>query len=314
MTWNRFELIFCAVAMFLCLTVSDSLAAGEVVKIALNYPETGPYAKEGKDEWYGAELARREINAAGGILGREVVYRWSDSASNPNQTMQNLTRAIDQEKVQMVFGGSSSAVAIAAGRICKEKGVIFFGTLTYSTTTTGEEANRYVFRECYDSWMAAKALGDYLNQNFKNAKYFYITADYTWGWTTEASLRKFTGSEDKNAHPGVLTPFPSGFYDDALKKAEEAKADVLVLVLFGQEMANAIRSAAQMGLGPWRVSSAPCPGAIRCLISRCDHLLPVRRQPGAEHRHRFTFCAAWPGLWAGRRGGRRANSAWDSAP
>jgi branched-chain amino acid transport system substrate-binding protein len=248
MTRNRFVLIVGATAMLLCFAVSNVLAAGEIVKIALNYPETGPYAKEGKDEWYGAELARKEINATGGILGREVVYRWYDSASNPNQTKQNLTRAIDEERVQMVFGGSSSAVAIAAGRICKEKGVIFFGTLTYSTTTTGEEANRYVFRECYDSWMAAKALGAYLNQNFKNSKYFYITADYTWGWTTEASLRKFTGSEDKNAHPGVLTPFPSGFYDDALKKAEEAKADVLVLVLFGQEMANAIRSAAQMGL------------------------------------------------------------------
>ncbi len=247
MTRNKWRLIFSALALLTCFAVSNGLA-GEVVKIALNYPETGPYAKEGKDEWYGAELARKEINAAGGILGREVVYRWYDSASNPNQTKQNLTRAIDQEKVQMVFGGSSSAVAIAAGKICREKGIIFFGTLTYSTTTTGEEANRYVFRECYDSWMAAKALGDYLNQNFRNAKYFYITADYTWGWTTEASLRKFTGTEDKDAHPGVLTPFPSGFYDEALKKAEQAKADVLVLVLFGQEMANAIRSAAQMGL------------------------------------------------------------------
>ncbi len=247
MTRNQLRLFFSTVALFLCFAVSNSLA-GETVKIALNYPETGPYAKEGKDEWYGAELARKEINAAGGILGREVVYRWYDSASNPNQTKQNLTRAIDQDRVQMVFGGSSSAVAIAAGKICQEKGVIFFGTLTYSTSTTGEEARRHVFRECYDSGMAAKALGDYLNQNFRNAKYFYITADYTWGWTTEASLRKVTGTEDINAHPHVLTPFPSGFFDDALKKAEEAKPDVLVLVLFGQEMANAIRSATSMGL------------------------------------------------------------------
>ena len=239
-----------AVVFILCFVsiVSASLAASDSVKIALNYPETGPYAKEGKDEWYGAELARKEINAAGGILGKEIVYRWFDSASNTNQTKQNLIQAIDREKVKMVFGGVSSAVAIASAKLCREKGVLFFGTLTYSTATTGEAGNSHIFRECYDSWMAAKALSAYLNQNFKNAKYFYITADYSYGWTTEASMRKFTGTEDKNANPGILTPFPSGFYDEALKKAEAAKPDVLVLILFGQEMANAVRSATQMGL------------------------------------------------------------------
>ncbi len=248
MTQKRLAWVFGVAVVVLCFAVSNGLAAGGVVKIALNYPETGPYAKEGKDEWYGAELARKEINAAGGILGREVIYRWSDSASNTGQTVQNLTRSIDQDGVKMAFGGSSSAVAIAAGKLCKEKGIIFFGTLTYSTSTTGEEGNRYVFRECYDSWMAAKAISAYLNQAYKGGKYFYITSDYTWGWTTEASLRKFTGTEDTEQHPRVLTPFPSGFFDDALKKAEQAKPDVLVLVLFGQEMANAIRSAERMGM------------------------------------------------------------------
>jgi branched-chain amino acid transport system substrate-binding protein len=248
MTHHKWLLITGVIVLCLGLIVPATPATGDSDKIALNYPETGPYAKEGKDEWYGAELARKEINAAGGILGKEVVYRWYDSASNPNQTKQNLTQAIDQEKVQMVFGGVSSAVAIVSAKLCREKGVLFFATLTYSTATTGEEGNSHIFRECYDSWMAAKALSAYLNQNFKNAKYFYITADYSYGWTTESSMRKFTGTEDKNANPGILTPFPSGFYDDALKKAEAAKPDVLVLSLFGQEMANAVRSAAQMGL------------------------------------------------------------------
>jgi len=248
MARNKWLLIPGLVALCLGLTVSGRPAAGDGVKIALNYPETGPYAKEGKDEWYGAELARKEINAAGGILGKEIVIRWYDSASNPNQTKQNLTQAIDRDKVQMVFGGVSSSVAIAAAKLCREKGILFFGTLTYSTTTTGEEGNSHVFRECYDSWMAAKALSSYLNRNFKNSRYFYITSDYSWGWTTESSMRKLTGTEDKNANPGVLTPFPCGFYDDALKKAEAAKPDVLVLILFGQEMANAVRSATQMGL------------------------------------------------------------------
>ena len=227
---------------------TNSFCSEEIVKIALNYPQTGPYAKEGKDQWYAAEIARKEINDAGGILGNKVIYRWYDSASNPNKTKANISQAVDRENVKMVFGGSSSAVAIAAGKVCKEKNVVFFGTLTYSNATTGTEANRWSFRECYNAWMGAKAIASFMKQNFKDARYFYITADYTWGWSTEASLRRFTGTEDKSQHPGILTPFPSGYYDDALKKAEEYKPDVLVLVLFGGEMATAIRKAEEMGL------------------------------------------------------------------
>lgn len=226
----------------------QTYANQETIKIALNYPQTGPYAKEGKDQWYAAEIARREINDAGGILGKQISYRWSNSESNPGKTKANLSAAISRDKVKMAFGGSSSAVAIAAGQICRKKNVLFFGTLTYSTTTTAEAGNKVLFRECYNSWMAAKAIGSYLKKEHPNAKYFYITADYTWGWTTEASIRTFTDTKDKAKHPGILTPFPSGYYDDALEEAKAANPDVLVLVLFGNEMANAIRKAEEMGL------------------------------------------------------------------
>ena len=120
--------------------------------------------------------------------------------------------------------------------------------MTYSTTVTGTEARRHTFRECNDSWMAAKAISSYLKKNYSGKKYFYITADYTWGWTTEASLRKFSDTEDKAVHKGILTPFPSKDFTAALKKADREQPDVLVMVLFGQEMANAIRSAHKMGM------------------------------------------------------------------
>ena len=154
----RLPLIVALAAVVLFSLTATGFAQQEIVKIALNYPQTGPYAKQGKDQWYAAEIARKEINDAGGILGKKVVYRWYDSASNPNKTRANLSRAIDQENVKMVFGGSSSAVAIAAGEMCKKKNVLFFGTLTYSTATTGKAGHTHIFRECYNAWMGAKAL------------------------------------------------------------------------------------------------------------------------------------------------------------
>ncbi len=246
---TRFKLALVALIGLLLFSFAAPLyAQQDIVRIGLNYPATGPYAAEGKDQWYAAEIARKEINDAGGILGKKVVYRWSDSASNPNRSKGNLVSAIQRDKITMAFGGSSSAVAIASGEIARKNKILFFGTLTYSTSTTGKAANKYLFRECYNSWMAAKAVGSYLKREFSGKKFFYITSDYTWGWTTEASFRNFTGTKDKEAHPGILTPFPSGYYDEALEKARAANPDVLVLVLFGSEMATAIRKADEMGL------------------------------------------------------------------
>ena len=236
------------IGLFLLLWASMALASQGTIKIALNYPETGPYRKEGKDQWKAAYLAKNEINAAGGILNKQIELVTYDTKSSAALAARNAAQAIDNEGVKMVFGGSSSAVAVAVSKVCQEKETLFFGTLTYSTTVTGSEGRRHTFRECYDSWMAAKAMSSYLKKNFSGQKYFYITADYTWGWTTEASLRKFSGTEDKSVHKGVLTPFPSTDFSSALKKAEQERPDVLVLVLFGQEMANAIRSAHKMGM------------------------------------------------------------------
>lgn len=233
--------------------VSSSLFAAEEVKIGLNIPITGPYRTQGIQQKRAAKLAAEEINAAGGILGREVRLILRDSQSKVDVTTKNVTEMIDQDGVEMVFGGSASSVAIAAGKVCQNKGVPFFGTLTYSTTTTGTEAHRYVFRECYNSWMGAKALSSYLKMNFPSDKnrYFYVTADYTWGHTTEASIRRFTGSEDKEKHEGIMTPFPGAKYNDfwdAIQKVKEYKPDVLVLVLFGNDMSTAIKLANAMKL------------------------------------------------------------------
>lgn len=244
------RLLLTMLMFVVALAVSVS-SAEDKVKIGLNYPKTGPYSLEGLDQWRAAELATEEINAAGGISGKQIEIVWRDSESKADVATRNVTELIDKEGVKMVFGGSSSAVAIAAGKVCQEKGVPFFGTLTYSTETTCEDAHRYVFRECYDSWMAAKAIGTYLKKNFPGKKYFYITADYTWGSTTEAAVRKFTNTEDKSLHKRVTTPFPGAtleHFTKALNVARMVKPDVLVLVLFGKDMSSAIQIATTMGL------------------------------------------------------------------
>lgn len=181
MLYYRSASIRILIVLSLFFFASTAFSGQDTIKIALNYPETGPYRQQGKDQWKAAYLAKKQINDAGGILNKQIELITYDTQSSSELAAKNAAQAIDAEGAKMIFGGSSSAVAVAVSKVCQASGIPFFGTLTYSTTVTGTEARRHTFRECNDSWMAAKAISSYLKKNYSGKKYFYITADYTWG-------------------------------------------------------------------------------------------------------------------------------------
>ncbi|MDX5372031.1 MAG: ABC transporter substrate-binding protein [Pseudomonadaceae bacterium] len=224
--------------------------AAEPITLGLNYPRTGPYKEEGLAQMRGALLAIDELNAQGGVLGRPLRLSSRDSASRPEKAVKNVDKLAD-EGAAMLFGGASSAVAIAAGKRARERGLLYFGTLTYSNDTTGKDGQRYLFRECNSAWMSARVLGQYLAKTLPGKRYFYVTADYTWGTTSESSLRQATGTQDSARHPGLKVPFPGarlGDYHERLSQAATSQAEVLVLVLFGEDLVRAMRVAEDLGL------------------------------------------------------------------
>ncbi|MGP9831023.1 ABC transporter substrate-binding protein [Marinobacter sp. NSM] len=245
MTFRNFLLTACL------LLLGSSVVYAETLRIGLNYPQTGRYKDQGLQQRLGAYLAVDEINRAGGVLGQPLELVIRNSQGEPDQGAKNTAELIDREGVQMVFGGVSSAVAISSGKAARDRNRLYFGTLTYSNATTGSEGHSHMFREPYNAWMTAKALSQYLNRHHSDQNYFYITADYTWGWSVEESVRKFSNTEDTERHKGVKTPFPRALITDfrvALEQAAESDAEVFMLVLFGDDMVRALNTAYEMGL------------------------------------------------------------------
>jgi branched-chain amino acid transport system substrate-binding protein len=220
---------------------------GEVV-IGLNYPGAGPYAKQGQEQKRAAELAAEEINASGGILGKKIKLVLKDTRGLSRLAKENAIELYDKENAQMILGGTSSMEAIVMGRVAKAKNKLYIATKAYSTEITAEEGHKFVFRECYDSRMAAKVLAEHLRTKFSQRKYFYITTDSSWGWTTEEAFREFTYTTDKDDYKGYLTEEGARDYKEVLNLAKDAEAEVLVLVLFGKDMETAVKQAYEMGL------------------------------------------------------------------
>lgn len=240
--------ILTALTLWVGMTVS-ALAADPIL-IGLNYPRTGHYKEEGLAQMRAALLAIDEINSQGGVLGRELSLISRDTASCPAKAERNVDKMIEDGAV-MLFGSVSSAVAITASARAKQLNTLYFATIGYSNDVTGKNGHRNVFRESSSATMTGRALGKYLSEKHPNKKYFYITADYTWGHSSEQALRENTGTNDTNAHKGVLLPFPTAKqsdYNAALEQAKASGADIVAFVLYGHDLVRAMRTADSMGM------------------------------------------------------------------
>ncbi|MFA6217897.1 MAG: substrate-binding protein [Candidatus Omnitrophota bacterium] len=245
--------------MLLCAPLGH--AEEDTLTIGINVPLTGSYSDQGADELKAYKLAIDEVNAGGGLLGKRVVYVEKDSETNAQVSAKNAAELYDTYNAVMVTGGSASSEAVAQGKVAKEKGKVFMVCLSHSDATTGFEIdaktgeftyqalNRYMFRWYHHAWMSAHAASEYLINKFgKTAKYYYVTADYTWGHTVEKSFRQVLEAAGCQTIGAVRSPLGEKSFVKYLLDAKAAKPDVLVLVQFGKDMINSLKQATAMGI------------------------------------------------------------------
>src|SRR6185312_5711758 len=106
---------------------------GDTVNVAAAVPRTGTYAVQGEDELKGWQLAVEHINngdpllkkiapkVTKGLLGKKVNLLSADSAAKPNQAVQEIQTFINQNKIILMTGSTSSAVAVALNKFAQRE-------------------------------------------------------------------------------------------------------------------------------------------------------------------------------------------------
>jgi len=236
------------------------------VTLGFNYPQTGVYADEGKDEIKAYELAVKHLNGEGdggmmqtmkpmnlkgnGILGKKVEYVTGDTQSASDPARSSARRIIERDGAIMVTGGSSSGVAVAVQSLAQEMGVIFMAGLTHANETTGKDRRRYGFRHFFNAHMSAEALAPVLKAEYGDDRQVYhLTADYNWGWSVEGSIADATAKQANwNTVNAVRTPLGAGDFSQYITPVLNSGADILVLNHYGNDMVNSLTQAVQFDL------------------------------------------------------------------
>lgn len=235
------------------------------VTLGFNVPQSGAYADEGADELRAFKLAVKHLNGEGdggmmntmkplhlkgnGILGKKVDFVTGDTQTKSDAARASAKRMIEKDRVVMFSGGSSSGVAVAVQGLAQEMGVIFMAGLTHSNDTTGKDKRRYGFRHFFNAYMSGAALGPVLEKEYgKERKAYHLTADYTWGWTQEESIKNTTEALGWETTKTVRTPVGAGDFSQYITPVLNSGADVLILNHYGKDMINSLTQAIQFGL------------------------------------------------------------------
>lgn len=225
-----------------------SFAQGETpIKVGMHDPLTGTYAAEGDSEVRGAKMALTEINAKGGVLGRQVELIVEDDNANAGLAAQKAHKLIEQENCSFLLGAVSSATALSVNQVAHDKKTLYMVTGGHTDPVTGSQCHWTTFRICTTTYMLAAGLAGTLYKKF-GGKWYFITPDYAFGHTLQESYAKLLKGMGGTVLGNSLAPLGTTDFTSYLIKAQQAKPDVLINLTDGQDLVNSMKQAAQFGL------------------------------------------------------------------
>jgi branched-chain amino acid transport system substrate-binding protein len=224
-------------------------ARGETnIKIGLDNPLTGPFAAVGKNELIGCQLAVEQINAKGGILGRQVDLLVEDSTSGEAAVaVQKANKLIERDQVDFLLGNINSALAQAMANVSFEKKVFHIVPGGHTDSVTGTQCHWNVFRVCNTTRMETNSVSKLLLDSY-GKKWYFITTDYAFGRTLQVGFEASLKTADGTELGADYTPLGTTDFSANLIKAQSTNPDAIILLLAGDDMVNCLKQAVQFGL------------------------------------------------------------------
>lgn len=161
------------------------------VKVGAHFPLTGVAAPGYSEIPTGAQAYFDFVNAAGGVNGRQIEYVFRDDAYNPTQTSQVVNELVLQDQVFAMLGGLGTPTHGAVLDFLNSQGVPDLFVSSGSLLWDQPEENPQTFGWQPDYEIEAKIIGQYVQQNFPDARVGLFLQDDDLGRDAEIGARTF---------------------------------------------------------------------------------------------------------------------------
>jgi branched-chain amino acid transport system substrate-binding protein len=220
--------------------------SGDVVRIGvLNDQSTVFAANGGMGSVVAARLAAEDFG--GTVLGKKIEIVFADHQNKADIAGATARRWIDNEGMDMIADGASSAAGLAIQQVTRDKKRIFVITGSATTELTGKACSPYGFHFNYDTYALANGTGRALAQQGGDTWYF-ITADYAFGHALERDTSGFVREGGGRVLGSVRHPLNTTDFSSFLLQAQASRAKVIGLATSGDDLSNVVKQAAEFGI------------------------------------------------------------------
>ncbi len=190
-----------------------------------------------------ALLAVAEINARGGILGRELELAMYDSGGAIEDVVQRARDAVEFDEVDIIMGSHISAVRVALRKVTRGR-VPYIYTPVYEggERTPGVMAIGEVPRN------QTRPAIHWLAETRKALRWYLIGSDYVWPWQSHRSIKTYIAEAGGQIVGEEFVPVGEDNHEAHLARIRAAQPDVVLISLIGADSITVNRAFAEAGL------------------------------------------------------------------
>lgn len=232
-----FALLACAAGFAAPARAADPVRIGDINSYSAEPAFTTPYRN-------GANLAIREINAAGGVLGRPLELISRDDNGKPEDAINAANELVRNEKVVVLTGTFFSNVGLAIADFAKQNHIVFVAPEALSDALTWSQGNAYTFRIRSSTYMQAAMLAEQAAK-LPAKRWAIVAPNYEFGHSVAATFKKLLLAKRPDVK-FVAEQYPTLGKIDAgatIQALAAAQPDALFNATFGPDLIRFVREA-----------------------------------------------------------------------
>ena len=212
------------------------------IRIGVLTDMSGAYADI--DGTAGVEVVKWAVQDFGGkLLGKPIEVLSADHQNKPDVASATARAWLDKDNMQMLIGGTNSAVLLALSKIALDRKLPFLATGPGTARLTNEDCTPYsVHYAAYDTSAVTKVGATALvKEGYKS--WFFLAADYAFGQSLAGDAGRVVKSLGGNVVGEVRAPLGTTDFSSFLLQAQSSKAQILAMANAGRDFANAMKAA-----------------------------------------------------------------------
>lgn len=221
------------------------------IKIGGNFEMTGGIATFGQSSANGAKLAFKEINATGGVLGKQIAFIVADNKSEPSESTSAATKLITQDKVVALLGAVASSNTLAASQVAHDNKIPFISPTSTNEKVTVEngKVKEYAFRACFIDPFQGTVMANFAAKSIKAktaAVYIDNSSDYSKG-LAQAFEESFVKNGGKIVAKEAFLQKDQDF-KATLTKIKSVNPEVIYIPGYYEEVGKIVKQARELGI------------------------------------------------------------------